>query len=240
MRWKPLLLSFGIIAILCLTFFHPTTRPLWEAADVAIFKLLNGTLKGNKFLQYFWASLNHKKMDLVEDLIFLLFFIWGIFSTPKGERWKKTVQFLCIILVAACVIHFVNRTYFKYHNPFPRESPSLVVTPCVRISDEIPWKHVKDETVASFPGDHATTLLLFGLLYSAFVRKPLSQIAWIYILLRILPRMVLGAHWFSDIAVGSFSIALFFTACFLYTPLYTLTLWPKKHRMSSFPNYPKK
>ncbi len=240
MRWKPFLTSIGIIALLCFTFFHPSFRPIWETVDIAIFKFLNGTLRGNKFLQYFWATLNHKKMDLVEDVIFLLFFIWGVVSAPKEERWKKTVQFICIIALATTVIHFVNRTYLKYHNPFPRESPSLVVTPCVRISEEIPWKYVKDETIASFPGDHATTLLLFGILFTAYVPKPLARIAWIYIILRILPRMVLGAHWFSDIAVGSLSIALFFTSCFLYSPLYKLSLWQKKHRMSSSPTYPEK
>jgi membrane-associated phospholipid phosphatase len=89
----------------------------------------------------------------------------------------------------------------------------------VRITQEISWKGIKDETVASFPGDHATTLLLFGLLYSAAVPRRLSITAWLYILLRTLPRLVVGAHWFSDIAIGSLSIALFFSSCFLHTPV---------------------
>lgn len=219
MRWKPLLISFGIIAFLCGTFFSPWTQPLWESLDLAIFKFLNSMLKDNKFLQYFWATVNHKRMDLVEDAVFILFFIWGIKSAPKGERWKKTAQFLFCILIAACVIGFVNRNYLRFNVPFPRESPSLVVSPCVRITDEIPWKDLKDETIASFPGDHATTLLLFGLLFSAFVPRRLAACAWVYVVFRILPRLIVGAHWFSDVAVGSVTIALFFASCFLYTPL---------------------
>lgn len=222
MKWKPLLLSLGIIAFLCVTFFSPWTYPVWHSIDVAVFKFLNETIRDSKPLQYFWAALNHKRMDLVEDVIFLLFFIWGVVSAPRNKRWHKIAQFVFVIAFAATVVQFVNRTYFRYNTPFPRHSPSLVVTPCVRISEEIPWKHVKDETVASFPGDHATTLLLFGLLYTPFVPRKLSRAAWAYILLRTLPRLVLGAHWFSDIAVGSLSIALFFASCFLYTPLGTV------------------
>jgi len=241
MKWRPFLISWAVIAILCFTFFSPWTEPAWHALDVALFKALNGTLVGNKFLQYFWALLNHKKMDIVEDVIFLLFFAWGIAQAPKSERWRKAFQFLCIIIIAGVVIQFVNRTYFREQTPFPRESPSLVVTPCVRISDEISWKHIKDETAASFPGDHATTLLLFGLLYSALVPRRLALAAWSYVILRSLPRLVLGAHWFSDIAVGSLSIALFFASCFLYTPFgKVLLLWQRKQPTTNSPSSPKK
>lgn len=219
MRWKPFLLSFGLIAFLWITFLSPLTQPLWNSLDLAVFKALNSTLKDNKFLQYFWATLNHKKMDLVEDVVFLLFFAWGIVSTPKGQRWRKTAEFIFCILIAASVIFFINRNFLRHNHFIPRESPSLVVSPCVRISEEIPWTDVKDETVSSFPGDHATTLLLFGLLFSSFVPRRLAIPAWIYVALRTLPRLVVGAHWFSDIAVGSVTVALFFTALFLYTPL---------------------
>ncbi len=228
MRWKPFLISFGILALLWATFLSPWTAPLWEAIDLAVFKMLNGMLQGNKPLQYFWAIVNHKRMDLVEDAVFLLFFIWGIKTAPKELRWRKAAQFLFIILLAGSVIFFINRNFLKYNVLIPRDSPSLVVSPCVKITNEIPWVGLKDETIASFPGDHATTLLLFGFLFSAFVPRRLAFAAWLYVAFRILPRLVVGAHWFSDIAVGSVSIALFFAACFLYTPLGTVILKPKE------------
>lgn len=150
MKWKPFLISFGIIAFLLTTFLSPWTEPLWTWLDLAIFKTLNGTLEGNKFLQYFWALINHKKMDLVEDAVFLLFFIWGVVSTPKDQRWKKTAQFIFCILLAGSVIFFVNRNFLRYNVLIPRDSPSLTV-PCFRITEHIPWKDLKDETIASFP-----------------------------------------------------------------------------------------
>lgn len=219
MKWKPLLLSLGVIAFLWATFLSPGTAQLWQTVDTALFKALNGMLKDNKMLQYFWAAINHKTMDLVEDVVFLLFFAWGIKAAPKEMRWKKATQFLVVILLAGSVIFFINRNLLRHAALFPRESPSLVVSPCVKITEEITWVGLKDETIASFPGDHATTLLLFGFLFSAFVPRKLALCAWAYVLFRILPRLVVGAHWFSDIAVGSVTISLFFAACFLYTPL---------------------
>lgn len=224
MKWKPFLTSFGVLAFLWITFISSWTQPVWNSIDVAIFKYLNGTLEGNKFLQYFWATINHKRMDLVEDIVFLVFFIWGIKAAPKDQKWKRASQFIFTILLAGCVILFINRNLLRYNVLIPRESPSLVVSPCVKITDEIDWTGLKDETIASFPGDHATTLLLFGFLFSAFVPRRLATVAWLYVAFRILPRLVVGAHWFSDVAVGSVTIALFFTACFLYTPLGTLII----------------
>ena len=218
MKWKPLLISFSVLAFLWISFLSPWTEPLWEAVDLAVFKTLNQMLEGPKWLQYLWATINHKRMDLVEDVIFLLFFIWGVKTAPKGQRWRKTAQFMGVILISALVIFFINRNLLRSNTLISRESPSLVVSPCVKITNEIPWIGLKDETIASFPGDHATTLLLFGFLFSAFVPRRLAIAAWAYVAFRTLPRLVVGAHWFSDVAVGSVTIALFFAACFLYTP----------------------
>lgn len=219
MRWKPLSITFGILAFLWVTFLSPWTSHLWEGLDLAIFQALNGTLKDSKFTQIFWALINHKRMDLVEDVIFILFFIRGVAITPKQERREKIAQFIAVIVMAASVIFFINRNLLRHNVLIPRDSPTLTVSPCVKITDHLPWPGLKDETIASFPGDHATTLLLFGFLFSAFVPKRLALAAWAYVIFRALPRVVVGAHWFSDIAVGSMTIALFFAACFLYTPL---------------------
>jgi membrane-associated phospholipid phosphatase len=97
----------------------------------------------------------------------------------------------------------------------------LVVTPCVRLSQEVRWMVVKDETVTCFPGDHATTLLFFAALYTFFAGRRLGIYASIYTLFRILPRVIIGAHWASDIIVGSGCLVLFFLSWALCTPFHT-------------------
>lgn len=221
MKVKPLIVSHLAILFLLGTFLWPATFSLWQSLDTYIFKALNHTLEGHPWVQVFWAFVNHKKADLVEDLVFLIFFIIGIRAAPKEKRLRRTAEFIFCILLAGALIYFVNRTFLKNHILIPRESPSLVVTPCVRLSEEIPWMVVKDETVDSFPGDHATTLLLFSITYTFFAGRRLGIYAILYVIFRMLPRLIVGAHWFSDIAVGSGCLALFFLSWALCTPFHS-------------------
>ena len=238
MRWKPIILCHLAIAALIGSFLCPTTRDFWDIADRAVFKFLNGSLIDRPWAQYFWALLNHKKADLVEDGIFLFFFILGIKKAPDKRR--RTAQFIFTILLAGSCIYFVNRTLLRDHILFPRESPSLIVTPCVRVSQEIPWLIIKDETAASFPGDHATTLLLFAALYSFFAGNRLGAFAWIYSLFRLMPRLVLGAHWFTDIAVGTTTLVLLFFSWAIYTPFHSWIIDKIEGLMKLFRNETKK
>jgi membrane-associated phospholipid phosphatase len=71
------------------------------------------------------------------------------------------------------------------------------------------------------PGDHATTLLLFTVMYTFFAGRKLGTYAALYAIFRILPRLIVGAHWFSDIVVGSGCLVLFFLSWALCTPFHT-------------------
>jgi membrane-associated phospholipid phosphatase len=222
MRWKPLLLCLTAIIFLLGSFLWPVTFALWQSLDTTVFKSLNHTLEGHPWIQVFWAFVNHRKADLVEDAIFLLFFILAIRAAPKEKKIRRTAEFIFCVLLAGCLIYFVNRTFLRSHVFIPRESPSLVVTPCIRLSQEVPWMVVKDETIACFPGDHATTLLLFTVLYSFYAGRKFGIAAALYALFRILPRLIVGAHWASDIIVGSGCLVLFFLSWALCTPFH---LW---------------
>lgn len=218
MKYKSLILSHLFIAFLLGTFFWPVTRPAWEFLDIAVFKFLNQLLENSPFTQIFWGFVNHKKADLVEDAFFLAFFIVAIVKAPPGEKLRRTSQFLFCIIVAGSIIYFFNQILLREHLLLPRASPSLVISPCVRLSQEIPWLPTKDATLGSFPGDHATTLLLFATFYTLYAGKKAGLYAALYTIFRMLPRLILGAHWLSDIAVGSSAIVLFFLSWIFCTP----------------------
>ncbi len=235
---KKLLLSHLLILLLIISFL----THLWDQIDLNLFQWLNGTLEGRPRWQYFWALANHKLTDWVEDLIFIAFFAVAIVRSP--DKLKKTAQFIFTILLAATVIYFVNRLLFRENLDIPRESPSLVVKGCIRLSDEIPSMNIKDYATSSFPGDHATTLLFFAASYTFYTGRRLGAYAWAYALFRMLPRLIAGAHWISDIAVGAGSISLFFLSWAFCTPLHLyatyylermlqLCLRQKKHRTTN-------
>jgi Kdo2-lipid A phosphotransferase len=216
---KYLFLSLFLIILLLGSFFSPATRPAWEMLDTALFKFLNQTLENSPAAQLFWGIVNHKKADLVEDAIFLAFFTIAIVKAPAGQKVHRASQFILCIIISASIIYFVNQIVLRNHLLIPRPSPSLVVTPCVRLSQEMPWLLSKDATLGSFPGDHATTLLLFASFYTLYAGRRAGAIAWLYAIFRMLPRLIIGAHWLSDIVVGSASLVLFFLSLLFCTPL---------------------
>lgn len=218
MKIKPLIFCHLAIAFLLGSFFWPVTRAYWDALDIACFKLLNGTLEGHPHWQLFWALANHKLTDWVEDFVFIAFFVVSIRAVSKSMRLKRAAQFVFLILFAATVIYSVNRVLFRKNLHIPRNSPTLVVPNCVHLSDEIRWLHIKDDAKSSFPGDHATTLLLFAAGYAFYSGRKLGTYAFVYAVFRSIPRLITGAHWLTDVAVGSSAITLFFLSWAFCTP----------------------
>ena len=218
-RYKQLLLCLGATALLFSSLFFPWTRQLWETIDVAFFKFINHSLRDRPLWQIFWALANHKLADWVEDLFILCFFITYVRQAPRAFRLKRTCQLLFFVLYIGAIIYFVNGMFFREHWTLPRLSPTLVVEDSVRLSQEIPWMSIKDGSSKSFPGDHGTTALLFAASFTCLAGWRLGAIACLYAAFLCMPRLITGAHWLSDILVGSGSITLLFMACAIYTPL---------------------
>jgi membrane-associated phospholipid phosphatase len=137
----------------------------------------------------------------------------------KEERKYKTAQILFFLLYSAFIIFFVNKAIIRDTLSINRDSPSLLVRETIKLSDHISWLKIKDESHKSFPGDHATTALLFGSTFIYLGSKAMKICASIYMVFLILPRMILGAHWFSDVVVGSGSIVMFFLTWAYLSPL---------------------
>ena len=108
------------------------------------------------------------------------------------------------------------------HFHWQRASPSLTVKGAVLISELFPgWQgllHVKDSSGRAFPGDHASVLMLWALFVSAFAGGWRRWLVWSLAALFMLPRVVAGAHWLSDVLVGGTFLALTTIAWGLCTP----------------------
>lgn len=217
---KKLLLWNVIAALLFSSLFIPLTKQGWEVVDVAFFKMINGSLRDRPLWQLFWALANHKLADWVEDLCVLCFFITYVRIAAPTLRLRKVAELLFCVLYIGAIIYFVNG-YFRENATIPRLSPTLVVEGSVRLSREIPWMSIKDGSVKSFPGDHGTTALLFAASFTYLAGWRLGILASLYAAFLCMPRLITGAHWFSDIFVGSGTIAIFFLAWALCSPFFT-------------------
>ncbi len=217
-NYKKLLLCHTIIAVMILSYFVPLTRVLWDTIDHGFFHWLNGSLQGNRPWQLFWAISNHRLADWLHDVVIFGLILSTIFMVRKEERIKKTAEFLFCILYIGCIIYFINRMLFRKYLDFERLSPTLVFPDSVKLSKEITWLGVKDTSRQSFPGDHATTAIFFAAIYAYYANKKLILFGCLYAVFMCLPRLVTGAHWLSDVVIGSGSIVLFFLSWAFYSP----------------------
>ncbi len=225
-RSNALLFCHCIAAFLVISLAIPWTHTIWEKIDGAWFKYINGSLKGHPYLKVFWALANHKLADWVEDICILTFFGCYIASLDKTKRLQKVIELTLSILYIAAIIYFINRLFFRECCPIYRDSPTLTIHPHINLADAASWLHVKSGSSKSFPGDHGTTALLFAASFTYIAGWRRGIFACLYASFLCLPRMVAGAHWLSDVIVGSGSITLCTLSWIFCTPLHAL--WTNK------------
>ena len=124
------------------------------------------------------------------------------------------VTLIIMMLLAAVIINQLA----QHLMPVQRASPSLFFSDITRVSDVVNFP-TKDASKDSFPGDHGMMLLIFAsFMWRYFGRRALG-VALIIFVVFAFPRVMIGAHWFSDIAVGSLTAVLIGAPWVLMTPL---------------------
>ncbi|NGX48106.1 MAG: Lipid A 1-diphosphate synthase, partial [Chlamydiae bacterium] len=180
--WRLKLLIFWNILgmILFTSLFVPYTSALWDQIDPTLFRFFNQPLKNSHSLRLFWAVANHGLADWFEDLCIFGFYLAAIWKTKRGTRLQRSAQLLFCVLLIACTILLINRLICRDYLHLRRTSPTLVLNDAIHLSDFLPWIHVKVDSTKSFPGDHATTALMFACSYAYLVRGKLATFALLY------------------------------------------------------------
>ncbi|MCH9612449.1 MAG: Lipid A 1-diphosphate synthase [Chlamydiia bacterium] len=209
------------IAILFSSWFLPPFSHFWAWLDIKGFLLLNSWIRESDVWQSFWGIGNCPITDWMYDIVMAGFFIHYIFN-EKGKRGYRFAQFFSALILVSCVLMFVNRHLFSTILDIPRLSPSNVIEGCVRLSQEIHWMHIKDSSGHCYPGDHGTTILLFCSSVHFLAGRKRGLFALFCSIPFLLPRLIVGAHWLTDVIMGSFLIALLYQAIFYYTPIFAM------------------
>lgn len=166
--------------------------------DRLMFSLLNGHLEWMPlWYQKFFSLFNHR-WESVLNIVFMITTI--ILAAPSNPHRKKI--YWSFILGSVCFYEIFFQLFVKLDRIglLHRSSPSLSF-PFVDLSLFDPG-NIKVYSNNSFPSGHA---MIFGfwsslsaLLFQGYLRK--SCILMSYLL--CLPRLVAGAHWFSDVLAG--------------------------------------
>jgi membrane-associated phospholipid phosphatase len=222
-RWRPLplFITHLLAGLLLLSWLWPTSRPLWNAIDHATFQLLNGSLGQQAWWDWLWALASIRVFDILVGALLLTLLIRRDWLFAQHQLRPALFTFVALLLVLLVIRVLVTK--LAGHFGWQHASPSLEIAGAYHLSDHFPLLEqifeLKDRSSRSFPGDHASVLLIWGLFMALFARGGRLALVLGITLLFMLPRLVAGAHWLSDDFVGGLLIALLAIGWGYFTPL---------------------
>lgn len=205
-----LLLNCAGIALF-FSWFLPENHGFWFPLDRAIFFYVNQRLTSSPLLLQFVAVTNNRVFDggalLAMSLLYLPFYL----KADGAERRRLTIIGLVMLLSAAAL------NQLGHLIPVRHVSPTLYF-PHVNRVGELTGFPTKDASKDSFPGDHGMMLMIFAAFMLRYFTRGAFALALLIVAVFATPRVMIGAHWFSDITVGSLSVVLVGLSWWLLTP----------------------
>ncbi|MDR9753288.1 phosphatase PAP2 family protein [Pseudomonas sp. SZMC_28357] len=222
-RWNlGRLVICNIVPVALLAFWlWPTGQMLCMIFDEWLFHRLNAPLANNPIWLHIWAIASLRPFDAVVGVILLTLLIKGDWVFLASDVRRGFFGFVAILLLML-LIRMLFSKFADYMN-WQHSSPSMVIDGAVHLSDYFPglektWE-LKDRSSQSFPGDHASVLLIWALFMGVFARSAAQfAIVWGLALLFMMPRLVAGAHWGQDDYIGGVLLAVWALGWGFYTP----------------------
>jgi putative membrane protein len=214
--WRPvpLLVCNALAVLLILSWYLPAARMLWEPLDAWFFYTLNGSLADGHYWQTFWAVANTGRFDIASVLAILA--VYGVFlfsgTREQFEERSSAGAFMLITIVLAI-------QFSKYFLDYGRPGPSTTLQPSILLSEIVTGFDFKDRSGASFPSDNGIALILSTAMIWYFAGRFYGLAMAGLAVFFLLPSMVVGAHWFTDNAVGAAYVSLIALGWTLATPL---------------------
>jgi membrane-associated phospholipid phosphatase len=217
---SPLLIASHVtLLIALLLWFNPITHLFFQHLDEIVFLKLNGSLVDKPFWQVFWGLLNDRRETKLNLLFAALINIWAIGTTQnkvlRHQRLKQTVYFWICFQIGFMLQEGIFNSWLHV----TRNSPSLVFTPIVKLSQVLQNYNLKESTQHSFPSGHAFSLIYWASFTLLCAPRRIGIIGLVFAIILCLPRLFIGAHWLSD-EVFSILIAVIWLSWTVNNPIY--------------------
>ena len=200
------------------SWLSPSTRALWDSLDHLIFFSFNGSFINSTFWQAFWAVTNWRPFDTIAASVVLFISFKWIYSLPTGQR-LSALSGLALLLAIILVTRFTAELML-YLADYQRLSPTLVLSPAYRLSELVDWIYAKDYHRKCFPGDHGYVVISCIVFFYVQAGRRWGTLSLLLLSPFMLPRLFSGAHWATDILIGSATMALVSLPLLFATPLY--------------------
>ncbi len=210
------ILLFNLLgALLVWTWLSPGLM-FWTEIDDAVFFATNAWLsEENEAWVLFVAATNNRLFDVVSFMILLAIYLWAIGRDPDPHhRMLRWGGIGITMLLSAVFIAQGFRMVVTYTHP----SPTLVYENVNLITEMVDFS-TKDSSGSSFPGDHGVNLVLFTAFMWRFAGHKAMLVSALFAVLLSAPRILSGAHWFSDVYFAAIVINLIVAPWILLTPL---------------------
>ncbi|MBA0157831.1 phosphatase PAP2 family protein [Pectobacterium versatile] len=206
------ILMLNVLGIgLFLSWYLPENHGFWLTLDSHIFFYFNRLLVDSPTFLHLVAITNNRAFDgcalVAMGLLYLSFYLK---ATPTERR--RLLILGVVMLLTAVVLNQAGHLL-----PVQHASPTLYFSDVNRVSD-LTGIPTKDASSDSFPGDHGMMLMIFAAFMLRYFIRTAFAIGLAIMVIFSLPRIMIGAHWFTDIAVGSLSVVLVGLSWWLLTP----------------------
>ncbi|MEI2263774.1 phosphatase PAP2 family protein [Erwinia sp. CGal63] len=193
------------------SWYLPENHGAWFTLDKNLFYWFNERLVTNKALLWLVAITNFRPFDAVSLLAMgALYYSFWRRETPQGRRRLFAIG--VTMLLTAVVLNQLGHLI-----PVSHPSPTKFF-PDVNHVTTLTGIPTKDASSDSFPGDHGMMLMIFACFMLRYFGRRAFLIAVAIVLIFATPRIMIGAHWFTDVAVGSLSVVLTGMSWWLITP----------------------
>ncbi|WP_439069217.1 phosphatase PAP2 family protein [Serratia nevei] len=211
-RNLPFILFFNLLGVaLFLSWFLPANHGGWFTLDSAIFFFFNRHLATDPAFLHLVAITNNRAFDVISLLAMGLLYLYFYLKQDAAGRRRLVITGV-VMLLTAVVLNQLGHLL-----PVKHPSPTLTFDNIHRVS-ELTGIPTKDASGDSFPGDHGMMLIIFSCFMLRYFGRGAFAAALLITLVFSLPRVMIGAHWFTDIAVGSLSVVLVGASWVLMTP----------------------
>ncbi len=197
-------------------------KSLWRKLDETTFLFLNGSLSIGDTYAYIWAITNQRWFDLVPGLLLVVIgLIWSI--SNKKKFFIKRFSVCCMILVYTVIsTQIMVKAFAPKENLSPTKENKLER---ILLTEKFPeMSALKDQSKKSFPGDHGIIMIAFTIGMFVYAGMKFVTSAMIITIIFSIPRLVGGAHWLTDIVVGSIAVNLITMGILYATPLHNKLL----------------
>ncbi|ULH09655.1 phosphatase PAP2 family protein [Serratia marcescens] len=211
-RNLPFILFFNLLGVaLFLSWFLPANHGGWFTLDSAIFFFFNRHLATDPAFLHLVAITNNRAFDAISLLAMGLLYLYFYLKQDAAGRRRMVITGV-VMLLTAVVLNQLGHLL-----PVKHPSPTLTFDNIHRVS-ELTGIPTKDASGDSFPGDHGMMLIIFSCFMLRYFGRGAFAVALLITVVFSLPRVMIGAHWFTDIAVGSLSVVLVGASWVLMTP----------------------